>query len=157
MYDKILVPLDGSKLAEAVIPYVEALAQGCQVREIILLRVCEPFSVLADYPATLPVSFEENVKQINQYGQNQCRIYLDNVEEQLKEKGLSVRTESRLGSPAEQIVNFAKENNIDLIVMASHGRSGPGRWAYGSVADKVFRTTCVPLMIIRGPGCVIGV
>ena len=156
MYEKILVPLDGSELAECVLPHVEKLAKGCGSKEIVLFRVCEPLSVLADYPASMPVSWEEHNKQITHFGQQQCSLYLGDVVKRLKEEGLNVTGESRLGKPAEAIVSYAEEAKVDLIVMASHGRSGPGRWTYGSVADKVLRSTCVPIMIIHAPGCVPG-
>ncbi len=156
MYQKILVPLDGSKLAESVIPHVEKLTEDCSVKEIILLRICEPLSILSDYPATRPTKWEEHVTQMTSYTQNQCRLYLTDIEQRLKEKGLSVTTESRLGDPAKEIVDYAEKNEVDLIVMSSHGRSGPGRWAYGSTADKVTRSTCVPVLLIKGPGCAPG-
>ena len=79
MYQKILVPLDGSELAECVLPPVEKLAQGCRTKEIILLRVCEPLSVLADYPASMPLSWEEHAKRVTEYAHQQCSIYLGDV------------------------------------------------------------------------------
>ena len=158
MYDKILVPLDGSKLAECVLPHVEELAKDCKPKEIILFRVCESMSVLSDYPASMPESFEEHVDKMTVYSHQQCGLYLKDVEKQLKSAGITnVKLESRLGDPAAEIADYASKNEVDLIVMASHGRSGPSRWAYGSVADKVFRSTCVPVLMIKGPGCVVGV
>jgi len=157
MYDKILVPLDGSKLAECVLPHVEKLAKGCDAKEVILLRVCEPPAISSDYPASRPISWEENVERMTAYSQQQCSLYLEDVEKRLGDLGLNVRSESRLGNPAAEIVDYASENEVDLIAMASHGRSGPSRWAYGSVADKVFRSTCVPILMVKAPGCVSGV
>lgn len=157
MYDKILVPLDGSKLAECVIPHVIKIATDCKVKEVILLRVCTPVSVLADYPTDMPDSWEEHVKRIDANSKRQCALYLDTVEEHLQQAGLkNVTVESRLGDPAKEIIEYINNNDIGLVIIASHGRSGPGRWAYGSVADKVFRSVCAPMMIIRGPGCVVG-
>jgi nucleotide-binding universal stress UspA family protein len=157
MYDRILVPLDGSKLAECVIPHVLKIATDCQVHEVILLRVCEPVSVLADYPADMPEPWDEHVKAINTYTSHQCGMYLDETEKKLKEAGLPiVKTEGTLGDPAKQIIDYAENNNIDLIIMATHGRSGPGRWALGSVAEKVMRNTCVPVLSVKGPGCAPG-
>jgi nucleotide-binding universal stress UspA family protein len=157
MYDRILVPLDGSKLAECVIPHVLKIANDCKVHDVILLRVCEPVSVLADYPTDMPESWEEHVKAINTYSSKQCGLYLDDIEKKLKEAGLTnVKTEGTLGDAAALIVDYASKNNIDLIIMATHGRSGPGRWALGSVAEKVMRTTCVPVLTVKGPGCAPG-
>lgn len=157
MYNKMLVPLDGSKLAECVLPHVKELAKDCHVDEVILLRICEPPVILADYPANMPHGWEEHVKEETAFSQQQCSLYLGEVEKQLKAKGLNVRVESRLGNPAQQITDCAEENEVDLIIMASHGRSGISRWAYGSVAEKVLHATCVPVLMIRAPGCVPGI
>ena len=62
-----------------------------------------------------------------------------------------------IGRAADRLVDFSEKNDIDLIVMASHGRSGVSRWAYGSVADKVFRASCVPVLMVRAPGCISGI
>lgn len=157
MYQKILVPLDGSKLAECVLPYVEALATGCDVKDIILFRVCETPFVPADYPASIPESWEKHVDQIKKYEQKQCGLYLEDQEQRLKKLGFSVRSDSALGNAADEIVDYAAKNEIDLIVMASHGRSGISRWAFSSVTEKVLRATCVPIMMVRAPGCVPGI
>jgi nucleotide-binding universal stress UspA family protein len=156
MYEKILVPLDGSELAESVLPHVETIARGCSVVEIVLLRVCEAPSILADYPEGRDKSWEKHVERMTTNAQQQCNIYLGDVEKQLRDRGFSVRVESRLGKPAEEIINYANENNVDLIIMASHGRAGVSRWAYGSVADKVLRSSCVPVLLVKVPGCVTG-
>lgn len=63
-----------------------------------------------------------------------------------------MKTDSRLGDPAGEIVDYASKNGVDLIVMASHGRTGVARWALGSVAERVFRATCVPVLMVRAPG-----
>jgi nucleotide-binding universal stress UspA family protein len=75
----------------------------------------------------------------------------------LKAEGVKVQTEVLLGNPAEEITLFAKHRGVDLIVMSSHGRSGPSRWAYGSVADKVSRASSVPILMVRAPGCVVNI
>ncbi|MBI4285267.1 MAG: universal stress protein [Chloroflexi bacterium] len=153
----MLVPLDGSKLAESVLPHVIALAKGRDVAEVVLLRICEPPSILADYPASLPVSWEKHREQVITDMQNACGLYLDDMERQLREEGFKVRTESRLGDPADEIGDYASKNEVDIIVMASHGRSGLSKWAYGSVAEKVLHSTCVPVLMVRAPGCVPGI
>jgi nucleotide-binding universal stress UspA family protein len=156
MYEKILVPLDGSELAESVLPHVEAIARGCSVLEIILLRVCDAPSILADYPEGNNRSWEKHVERITTNAQQQCDVYLGDVEKQLRDRAFDVRTESCLGKPAEEIINYANRNKVDLIIMASHGRSGVSRWAYGSEADKVLRSSCVPVLLVKVPGCVTG-
>ena len=156
MYKKILVPLDGSKLAECVLPHVENIATGCSVGEVIILRVCESPSIIADYPESKNKTWEKHVERMTANAQQSCSLYIEDVEKDLKDKGFKVKTESSLGKPAEEIVNYANKNKVDLIIMASHGRSGVSRWAYGSVADKVLRSTCVPVLLVKAPGCAVG-
>jgi len=156
LYKKILVPLDGSKLAECVLPHVEKLAESGVAKEIILLRVCDSPSIIADYPESKGKTWEKHVERMTTNAQQSCSLYIKDVEKDLKDKGFKVKTESSLGKPAEEIVNYANKNKVDLIVMASHGRSGVSRWAYGSVADKVLRSTCVPVLLVKAPGCAVG-
>ena len=155
MFHKILVPLDGSQLAECVFPYLVKIAKDCSVKEVVLFSVCEPLTIGSDYPASMPKTWEQHVKELTKYSQMQCSLYVKDAEKQLNSLGVSnLKIETRLGDAAKEIVDYASQNDVDLIIMASHGRSGPSRWAYGSVADKVFRSTCVPVLMVRGPGCV---
>ena len=156
MYKKVLVPLDGSKLAECVLPHVERLAEGGMVKEIVLLRVCDSPSIIADYPEGKNKTWEKHVERITSNAQQTCSLYIEDIEKDLKDKGFKVKSDSCLGRPAEEIVSYANKNKVDLIVMASHGRSGVSRWAYGSVAEKVLRSTCVPVLLVKAPGCVTG-
>jgi nucleotide-binding universal stress UspA family protein len=152
MYQKILVPLDGSAIAESVLPHVQKIAQGSGNPEIILFRVCEPPVVLADYPADLRTEWNEHVKQETAHMQQQCRVYLSQAEKKLRESGLKITTQSSLGSNvAEEIIDFASQNKVDLIIVATHGRSGVSRWAFGSIANKILQSSPVPVMVIR-PG-----
>jgi nucleotide-binding universal stress UspA family protein len=157
MFNKILVPLDGSKLAECILPYVEELVKTKSVKEIILFRVCEQPAIPADYPANMPESWEKHVKDIVESTQSQCSLYLGDVEQRLKNLGVKVKMESCLGKAADEIVKCAEQKKVDLIVMASHGRTGVSRWAFGSVSEKVFRSTCVPILMVRAPGCTPGI
>jgi nucleotide-binding universal stress UspA family protein len=154
MYKKILVPLDGSKLAECAIPYAEALAKGCNTEKVILVSVTER---VQGYRA-----FEEPGQPLGQrlvpeaFGkkEKQAQRYLDRIAKKMAAKGINVSTEVLLWKPEEAIVGYAKQYGCDLIVMASHGRSGPSRWAHGSVADKVLRGSPVPILMVKAPGCV---
>lgn len=157
MYEKILVPLSGSKLGECVLPHVEKLAKDYDVKEIVLLRVCEAPTIPSDYPASMSRSWEQHVDQVTTGARQQCSLYLRGIEERLGGLGPNVRSESRLGNAADEIVDYASKSGVDLIVFASHGRSELSRWAFGSVTDKVFRSTCVPILMVRGPGCGPGV
>jgi nucleotide-binding universal stress UspA family protein len=153
MYKKILVPLDGSEIAECVLGHIKNLSQGAEAPEIVLFRVCEPPVILADFPATLQEKWEDHVKEETDHMKQQCSLYLNEVEKRLKEAGLMIITQTALGKPAEEIIEYAAKNNVDVILMATHGRSGISRWAYGSIADKVLRSSPVPVMIIRPEEC----
>jgi nucleotide-binding universal stress UspA family protein len=158
MYGKIIAPLDGSKLAECALPHLEKLAQGLKPAEVVLISVTERIAGRMSAPPEVAelvgvsagAAIEVEVGKL----QRQAERYLSRIAKQLQSKGVKVRTEVLLGSPAEQIVQYAEKNDVDLIVMASHGRSGPSRWAFGSVADKVSRASRVPILMIRAPGCV---
>ena len=156
VYDKwprrtILVPLDGSELAESVLPHVEALAKqgGAELVDVVLLRVCEPPVISADYPPTMPLSWEEHVGQETAKHKQTCGHYLAKVEKRLTDAGLTVRSEVLVGKPADAIADYASRNPFNLIVMSTHGRSGLSRWAYGSVAEKVLLGVCCPLFLVR--------
>jgi len=171
MYKKILVPLDGSKLAECALPHLEVLAKGCDTEEVVLVSVTERvqgYRVLEGTGSPIPSPsggwIEPSQPQSQRlvpeaFGkkEKQAQRYLDRIAKKLTAKGLNVSTEVLLWKPAEAIVGYANQFGCDLIVMASHGRSGPSRWAYGSVADKVLRSSCIPVLVIRAPGCVPGI
>ena len=165
MYEKILVPLDGSKLAESVLPYVEEVAQHCDTQDVILVSVTERIRGMQAVPvygdietpkAGMPVSeVASSVREVP-VGvgkmQRQAERYLNKIAKRLQAKGLKVSTVVLLGDPAEEIVIYAQLKPIDLIAMSSHGRSGISRWAHGSVADRVFRSVNVPILMVRAPG-----
>lgn len=149
---RILVPLDGSKSAEAVLPYVEALASqwGADVVQIVLTRVCEPPPVTSDYPSDLPVSWELHVKQ----EEAKCRLvagtYLASIEKRFREAGFKVRSELPLGNAAEEIIGSASRNRVNVVAMVIHGRSGISRWAYGSTTESVMLGIRTPILLVRG-------
>jgi len=157
MYKKILVPLDGSKLAECALPHVEELAKGCDTEEVILVSVTERvkgYRALEEPSQPLgqrliPEAFGKKEKQ--------AQKYLARIAKAMAAKGIKVSTEVLLWKPDEAIVGYAKQSRCDLIVMASHGRSGPSRWAHGSVADKVLRASGIPVLMVRAPGCTPGI
>jgi nucleotide-binding universal stress UspA family protein len=154
MYKKILVPLDGSKLAESVLPHVESLA-GCSAgAELMLVSVTERvagFRAMDD--SSQPLGERLAPEAVGKY-EREARKYLDRIAKPLVKKGFKVLTEVLLGNPADEIILFATNEGCDLIIMASHGRSGPSRWAHGSVAEKVFRSNCAPILMVKAPGCV---
>jgi len=143
MYDKIVVPLDGSPLAEVALPYAEEIA-GKTDSEMILL------SVLESEEAHEYQSHYTYTRKIIEITRHHIEKYL-----QISEgKAINIGTATRVGNPAEGILDYVNKVTFNLIVMATHGRSGIGRWAVGSVADKIVRaTTRQPLLLIRAKGC----
>jgi nucleotide-binding universal stress UspA family protein len=146
MYERILVPLDGSELAEAILPFAEQVA-GPLDTEVILLRVIEPLSpveLVASAGVVAPDTF--TLRDI------EAKHYLSEIQRRLSKKGLRVRTRVALGgTPAEEILAAVQATNADLIAMATHGRSGLGRTLFGSVAESVLRASAVPVLLIRTP------
>jgi nucleotide-binding universal stress UspA family protein len=167
MYKKILVPLDGSKLAECALRHVEELARSYGAEEVILVSVTEQAQARTRAPEARELYHRSDSSAYHSTGsevtvtfgkkQTEARRYLNRIAKRLEAKEIRVRTEVLLWPPAEAIASCAHDNSADIIVMSTHGRSGPSRWAYGSVADKVLRSSCVPVLLIRAPGCVPGV
>jgi nucleotide-binding universal stress UspA family protein len=146
-----LVPLDGSELSECSLEHVKAVASGCRVTETVLLRVVEPLS--AETVATLAQAGGDVLREAELDVQDKAGKYLDKIKDSLKKDGLAVKVVVVDGRPAEEILDYAKNNKIDLIVMASHGRSGISRWFLGSVAQKVLQHSSVPVLMVSPPGC----
>jgi nucleotide-binding universal stress UspA family protein len=142
MYKRMLVPLDGSELAEVVFTYAKELAGRLDL-DLTLLHVCVPGErELASMHRVYVERAAEIIGRQSEEVQRQTGI----------ESGgrvLEVRAELAEGHPAEEILRYADENDIDLILIASHGRSGVRRWAMGSVADKVLRSSKIPVWLAQ--------
>ncbi len=149
---RILVPLDGTKSAEAILPQVEAMAGqwGKDAVQVILIRTCEPHSVSSDYPSDLGVSWEARVSQENLKCKLVAGSYLANIEKRFREAGVKARSELPLGNPSQEIINSAARNRANLIAMVIHGRSGISRWAYGNTAEEVMIGARTPILLVRG-------
>lgn len=149
MYQKILVPMDGSENAECVIEHVKTIAAGCKAAEVILLRVIEPFP---SYVMSLRMT-DTFVQQAQDAVKADAIEFLNKVVDKMKNEGLSVSTAVLEGNPAVTILDYAAKNGVDLIIMATHGRTGVARFALGSVADKVVRGSSAPVMVVAPAGC----
>jgi nucleotide-binding universal stress UspA family protein len=149
---RILVALDGTKSAEAILPEVEALAKqwGVDVVQIILVRVCQPACVSSDYPSGLDLTWEECVQQENLKNKLVAGSYLANIEKRFREAGYKVRSELEMGNPSEEIIKASIQNRANLITMVIHGRSGISRWAYGNTAEEVMMNARTPILLVRG-------
>ncbi len=145
MYRKILVPLDGSALAEAALPPVVELAQ-CTGAHIVLLRVM--VTPVYEYMMTDPgvVALTAEARTINR---QEVENYLESVAAGLRQKGLAVTTETCDGPIADSILDYAESIHADLIAMSTHGRSGIARWLLGSVAERVVHAATRPVLLVR--------
>ena len=137
MYKSILVPLDGSKLAEAILPEIEKVASSMKA-SIRLLRVCRAHV----FPGKDPTKAEVEVIR-------EAEKYLNEIARQLTTKGFNAEIHVRYGDVADEILSHSKRNEIDLISMSTHGRSGLGRWLLGSVAEKIVRHSEKPVLLMR--------
>ena len=134
---KIMVPLDGSRLAEVALP--EAFEFGRRGATVVLMRAAEA----ARLPAADPTESQVTVVR-------EAEGYLASIAERARKAGVqSVETSVWYGPPAESIIDAARTRGIDLLVMSSHGRSGLGRMVLGSVAETVLRSTTTPILLLR--------
>ncbi|MGD1996648.1 MAG: universal stress protein [Anaerolineae bacterium] len=153
MYERVLVLLDGSELAEQVLPHVAEIVRGRDI-EVHLLSVAPvvmpPTAVVVDvYPIYMTADFMATQAAERERIGRELQEYLDGVVQRMRSVAGKVRTAIRSGRPAEEILQYAEEVGIDLIAMCTHGRSGLSRWVYGSVADRVLRGANCPVLLVR--------
>jgi nucleotide-binding universal stress UspA family protein len=145
MYKKILVPLDGSELAKKALDQAEKLAKAFDA-EIILFQVVPFMPIYGSPELVTPLIVDEKQKDA-------AEKYLFNLAEEMKKRSLKVTSRVRTGQVvAMEIIDFAKESGVELIVMCTHGRSGITRWVLGSVALKVLTRAETPILLIRSKG-----
>ena len=142
MYKRVVVPLDGSPLAEGMLRFIVDVAGPLDL-EVLLLRVIRTPPPQVD--ATIRAALLESAE----YSTEDAREYLAPLAADLRRRGIRVRTQVRYGEPVDEIVEYAREMAADLIAMTTHGRSGLGRWLFGSVAEAVLRQTEIPVFLMR--------
>jgi len=149
MYKKIMVPLDGSELAECVLPHVEAFISQCQIRTIVFVRVIEFITpaVAEEYAINL-----EELERGEAERKSAAEKYIEQVIARLTAGETKMETSVMVGRAADRLTDYAENNDIDLILMATHGRSGVSRWVRGSVADRILRAASIPILMVRAPG-----
>jgi nucleotide-binding universal stress UspA family protein len=161
MYEKILVPLDGSELAEKVLPHVQALAEKFG-SEVILLRATlspeelvpptgmgMPMGDMTAYGTMVTPGTVENFEELMEVEETETKTYLDTVVDRLKASGLNATAEHVEGHAGDVIVDRAASLGAGLIIMATHGRSGLARAFVGNVADEVVRRSSCPVLLVR--------
>jgi len=142
MYKRALVPLDGSSVAEAIIPFILDIA-GPLDMEVVLLRVVEPIA-----PMVIEGSRHVEMEDI-EARRTDAEEYLAPVAVELRNKGVRVESRVRRGNTTEEIVAAARETGADLIAMSTHGRGGLGRLMFGSVAQAVLGHVDMPVLLMR--------
>lgn len=146
MFKHLLVPLDGSELAEVALPMAMAVAKKFTSKITLISAVHLPYYVGDG------LDFAEVYGSISQNMEDESRAYLQTKQKALCAAGFNVHIEIMIGqSPADAILIAADELNVDAIVMSTHGRGGVMRWVFGSVADKVLRNALVPILLARVP------
>lgn len=156
MYKKILVPLDGSELAECVFPHLETMVKGCESAEVIVVQAVEPFSVPYGREVRHFSSLDK-VKKFETHQKTEAESYLKEIVARLGKTGIKARAEVVYGRVNEALTDYVTRNDIDLVIIATHGRTGISRQVRGSVAEHLLRSVCTPVLMVRAPGCVPGI
>jgi nucleotide-binding universal stress UspA family protein len=147
-FNNILVPLDGSEIGETALPYVEELAARTDACVTLL-------HVIPVHYAFDPKAGNNNSDNLTESTQKASDEYLHGIAGLLEQRGIKTICKVGNGDPANVVVDYAGENDIDLIAMSTHGRSGVARWVLGSVADKVLHESEKPLWLVRSSKMVI--
>lgn len=149
MFKRVLVPLDGSPEAEAIIPFLLEIA-GPLDMSVVLVRVLEP----------IPPSVVEGTRHVTvedvEGRTRDAEEYLAPVAIALRQRGIDARPIVRRGEPAAEIVNAARAEKADMVAMTTHGRSGLGRLLFGSVAEAVLRRADIPVFLMRQTAAQVG-
>ncbi len=144
MFDRIMVPLDGSELAERALPYARELAVATHAM-LHLVRVVDLPPTVKAYRLGAPVNVYEEVIAAQR---DEANAYLDEVQAREKSAGRPVTVQRLDGDTAAVLLDYVREAEIDTVVMTSHGGSGLTRWALGTVADRVMRGGTVPVLLV---------
>jgi nucleotide-binding universal stress UspA family protein len=140
---RVLIPLDGSKLAEQVLPTILPIAAALEC-EVILFRVLV-VDTAGPFTGRWYLPQNSSFEAANQ----DARFYLERLASRIEEQGIRVSTAIQVGPVAKSIVDYAEGHDVDLIAMCTHGRTGIARWALGSVADRVLRAGDKPILLVR--------
>ena len=145
MYQKVLVPLDGSGLAECALPHVKEMVKEGHAGQVTVLNVIDL------HPSIFAEGVDANYIMKAQF--DNAKKYLTDLKERLRAEGLEIKAEVLKGSAAQAIAEYAQQNGMDLIVIATHGYSGMKRLMFGSVALRVLHDSHVPVLLIRPEAC----
>jgi nucleotide-binding universal stress UspA family protein len=142
---RILVPLDGSTTGSSAVPFIEVLAGICEA-ELVLFHVLQPTAMVS---ASHQPAVEHPVLIADESRKSDVVDYLEGICMRLNRMGLKTSTAVEVGLPAQRIIDYAKDNEIDLVAMSSHGRTGVERWVFGSVTDKVLHAGDTAVLVVQ--------
>jgi len=153
MYKKVLVPLDGSPLAECTLSHVKNLFKDGSLGEVTILNVVKvdlPWATIKNAQSPQDIDLDAIRKPLF----IASRKYLADIESRLVSEGINVKTESLEGNrPADAITEYAQKRGIDMIIMGTHGHTGLKHLMLGSVAFGVLHQSHVPVLLIRPESC----
>ncbi len=149
MFEKILVCLDGSKLAEQILPYAAEQALRFNSKVVLLQSYTVPSSIAAAGAQAAPAASTDVVQEEASRLAAEAGDYLEKTAAPLREKGLEVTCAVLQGTAGEVIVGYAQNEAVGLVALATHGHSGLGRAIFGSVADHVLRESGLPILMIK--------
>ena len=156
MFTKIIVPLDGSSLAECVFPHLETVIKGYNSVEVTFVRVVEPITIPYGREAAAVTSIGE-LNALETHNRTDAEKYLKGIVARFRKAGVNARMEVIYGKAADALADFVTKSDAGLVIIATHGRSGISRYVWGSTADRLLRTVCVPILMVRAPGCGLGI
>ncbi len=149
MYQRILIPLDGSELAECVLPHLETLLKDCPPPEVIVARSVEPiipYVISGESTVMIPV---KQTQAVEAQEKQAAEEYLTRIIARLQLSGIKATAHVLSGRAQESLIAFATEKKVDMVIISTHGRSGLGKLIWGSVADHLLRSLNVPVMMVR--------
>lgn len=145
---RILLPLDGSFFSEAAIPYAIGIARDLNAT-LTLLAVTENPNIPSDRPPDIKPSWEEYRKALIDEAKQQAGEYLNRVKVDIEKRKVKVKCQVVVGDIANSICSVADCENVDMVVMATHGRTGLSRLVFGSVARRIADESCQPVLMVR--------
>jgi len=149
MYKKMLVPLDMSEYAECVLDHAKEIATARAIPDVVLLTVVESPLRQASYTYVGPEAAAAGESRVRKAAEE----YLEKVKGGLGLQSSNVSTVVVTGDPATEILDYIEANDVDIVVMSSHGRSGVSKWFLGSVAERVLRRSTAPLFLVPSIAC----
>lgn len=148
---EIIVPLDESPLAESILPFVIKLVKdwGLENTQVILTKVCDEPVIPADFTDEMQDVWREKKNEEAAVCSVSGQRYLKSIQARLNDEGIDTRIEVRVGKVADEIISLAADSPFSFIVMSTHGRSGRGRWAYGSTTERVIVSATCPILLVK--------